>query len=410
MSTLCKKCQVVQFNDADLNGTVETLPSGQSYFAPHLEGEEHHHCVYLDYDLKDVLPDLPVLPQSAENGCSLCFLIKTEIARFLTSFVESERKYSDFFIHKLCYVMGPHTLGEPPFRTHLQALCIYFRLLNEASGEEDLSWQLQLAVQADPHDPCAQWLSIPRQPVQEDILSEAGMRRLNELMEMALQIPLATVTKDRRLPTRLIDVGFRGLGKENDEPRLVITADYPPLQNPDEDQRYVALSYCWGPSEKAARQLMTKTSTLKDRLSQIPFSTLPKTHQDALQICTLLGVRYIWIDSLCIVQDDKSDWEREADQMGVVYARAYLTICAGQGNSCLDGFLTRAYPSNSAEIHFTSSLKPAVSGRFSLFAPSRECPKVLPLVLGEEFDSFFLGLTLYDPYRDDQDCSWNGRV
>ncbi|KAF5516073.1 hypothetical protein CGCS363_v000347 [Colletotrichum siamense] len=110
MSTLCKKCQVVQFNDADLNGTVETLPSGQSYFAPHLEGEELHHHIYLDYDLKDVLPDLPALSQSAENGCSLCFLIKTEIARFLTSFVESERKYSDFFIHKLCYVMGPHTL------------------------------------------------------------------------------------------------------------------------------------------------------------------------------------------------------------------------------------------------------------------------------------------------------------
>ncbi|KAF4873097.1 hypothetical protein CGCSCA1_v007953 [Colletotrichum siamense] len=233
MSTLCKKCQVVQFNDADLNGTVESLPSGQSYFAPHLEGEELHHHVYLDYDLKD---------------------------------------------------------------------------------------------------------------------------------------------------------------------------------NPDEDQRYVALSYCWGPSEKAARQLMTNTSTLKDRLRQISFSTLPKTHQDALQICTLLGVRYIWIDSLCIVQDDKSDWEREAGQMGAVYARAYLTICAGQGNSCLDGFLTRACPSNSAEIHFTSSLKPAVSGRFSLFAPSTECPEVLPLVLGKEFDSFDLGLTLYDPYGDDQNCSWNGRV
>lgn len=235
------------------------------------------------------------------------------------------------------------------------------------------------------------------------------MRRLNELMEIALQIPLATVTKDRRLPTRLIDVGFRGLGKENEEPRLVITADYPPLQNPDEDQRYVALSYCWGPSEKAARQLMTKTTTLKDRLRQIPFSTLPKTHQDALQICTLLGVRYIWIDSLCIVQDDKSDWEREADQMGVVYARAYLTICAGRGNSCLDGFLTRAYPSNSAEIHFTSSLEPAVSGRFSLFAPSRECPEVLPLILGEEFNPLYLSLTMYDSYGDDQNCSWNGR-
>ncbi|KAK2769649.1 HET domain-containing protein [Colletotrichum kahawae] len=235
------------------------------------------------------------------------------------------------------------------------------------------------------------------------------MRRLNELMEIALQIPLAPVTKNRRLPTRLIDVGFRGPGKEHDEPRLVITANYPPLQDADEDQRYIALSYCWGPSEKAARQLMTKTLTLQDRLRQIPFSTLPKTHQDALQICTLLGVRYIWIDSLCIVQDDKSDWEREADQMGVVYARAYLTICAGQGNSSLDGFLMRTCPSNSAKIPFTSSLKPAVSGCFSLFAPSRECPEVLTLIPGKEFDPFDLGLTMYDPYAYDKNCSWSER-
>ncbi|KAK2769650.1 hypothetical protein CKAH01_15108 [Colletotrichum kahawae] len=97
MSKLCKRCQVVQFNDADLNGTVETSPSGESYFAPHLEGEDLHHCIFLDYDLKDVLPDLPALSQSAENGCSLCFLIKAEITRLLTAFAESERKYSDFF-------------------------------------------------------------------------------------------------------------------------------------------------------------------------------------------------------------------------------------------------------------------------------------------------------------------------
>lgn len=71
MSTLCKKCQVVQFNDADLNGTVETLPSGQSYFAPHLEGEELHHRVYLDYDLKDVLPDLPVVKKICLGSSNL---------------------------------------------------------------------------------------------------------------------------------------------------------------------------------------------------------------------------------------------------------------------------------------------------------------------------------------------------
>ncbi|KAF5527216.1 hypothetical protein CGCA056_v000341 [Colletotrichum aenigma] len=408
MSLLCNKCRVIQFNDADYDGTVNVWTNGESYFAPKDDGDITQ-CLFLDYDLKDVVPDLPVLSQSAENGCALCLLIKTEVTKFLQGV---ELEHADFFIHKLCYAMQKHVVDEPPYRPRLHALFVFFRILNRTSGEEDVSWTLRLEIQAEPTDPCAQWLSIPRQPIQENILSKAGMQRLNELMETISEIPsLPPAIDDQDLPTRLIDTGLRGPGIENEEPRLVVTADYPPLQNIDGDQRYVALSYCWGPPEKAKLQLTTQTSTLDDRLRQIPFSTFPKTHQDAIRLCVFLGVRYVWIDSLCIVQDDKSDWEREAQQMGSVYANAFLTVCAAQGDSCLDGFLTRRYPSNSVEVSFASTLNPSVSGCYSIFASPREYATVLPLIIGEEFNKHldFSLLGIYDPYSYDKECNWNER-
>ena len=60
----------------------------------------------------------------------------------------------------------------------------------------------------------------------------------------------------------------------------------------------------------------------------IPWESLPKTFKDACTVCTYLGVSYIWIDSLCIVQDDPVEWEEESAVMGQIYEEALLTIAA----------------------------------------------------------------------------------
>lgn len=101
--------------------------------------------------------------------------------------------------------------------------------------------------------------------------------------------------------------------------------------------RYLALSHCWGKSPK----LRTLTSNLSAFCTEIPYDRLPLNFQEAIKVARGLRISYLWIDSLCIVQDDVEDWEREAGRMGQVFSNAYCTIAATSAASSDEGFLTR---------------------------------------------------------------------
>lgn len=122
-----------------------------------------------------------------------------------------------------------------------------------------------------------------------------------------------------RLPTRVLQVGSQANGPI----RIVEQPLDPKLSRLG---RYTALSHCWGPVEK--HSLTTTTDNLDEHRQGIPFDHLSRTFQDAVTITREIGVEYLWIDSLCILQNDRSDWEQEAPRMGAVYEEAYLTICA----------------------------------------------------------------------------------
>jgi hypothetical protein len=79
-------------------------------------------------------------------------------------------------------------------------------------------------------------------------------------------------------------------------------------------------------------------------------SHLPKTLQDAIRLTQELGIRYIWIDSICIIQDDKEDWEHESANMLSVYANASLTIAASNGNDSHKGLFTEIPSRNYVQI------------------------------------------------------------
>ena len=89
--------------------------------------------------------------------------------------------------------------------------------------------------------------------------------------------------------------------------------------------RYICLSHCWGQSRPLC---LTKRSTIQDNLQRIPWESLPKTFQHAIEVTRKLGIRFLWIDSICIIQDDKRDWEEESSKMASIYQNSYLTICA----------------------------------------------------------------------------------
>ncbi|KAF4632319.1 hypothetical protein G7Y89_g5799 [Cudoniella acicularis] len=145
------------------------------------------------------------------------------------------------------------------------------------------------------------------------------------------------------LPTRLVDVGT----DNNSRVKLIHTRC-------GELQNYVALSYCWG----TAQTLATTRENLATYKDEIPFERLPKTIKDAITITRDLGIQFLWVDVLCIVQDslDGEDWQRESAKMGDIYGNAYVTIAAENSESCNDGFLhernqARAAPLQEIPLH-----------------------------------------------------------
>lgn len=87
---------------------------------------------------------------------------------------------------------------------------------------------------------------------------------------------------------------------------------------------YLALSHCWG-GEIDSRLLK---SNILQKMESIDINDLPKNFQHAVSITKQLGYEYLWIDSLCIIQDDESDWEQESAKMGLVYSNAICVISA----------------------------------------------------------------------------------
>lgn len=97
--------------------------------------------------------------------------------------------------------------------------------------------------------------------------------------------------------------------------------------------RYVSLSHCWG----NVRQMVLLKSNLATYTTSIPIDQLPKTFCDAITTCVDLKIRFLWIDSLCIIQDDKDDWEAEAPRMAEIYTNAYVNLAATASRSDASG-------------------------------------------------------------------------
>ncbi|CAO2647630.1 Nn.00g085520.m01.CDS01 [Neocucurbitaria sp. VM-36] len=145
------------------------------------------------------------------------------------------------------------------------------------------------------------------------------------------------------LPSRLLDLSAlperKDLLKFQGDPRSVFAGKSCKLveNGLTSTGQYVALSYCWG---KSLAYTTTTTNLVAHKQEQgIKYDNLPKTLQDALFLVRYLGLQYLWADCVCIVQDDKADWEHEAARMADVYSNAYLTIAATRASHCGEGFL-----------------------------------------------------------------------
>lgn len=140
------------------------------------------------------------------------------------------------------------------------------------------------------------------------------------------------------LPTRILDLGEKDHeGGFPQSPMLLATKG-------DMQGEYACLSHCWGPPE--AKPLDSTTETVhKYQTDGVPWSELPKTFQEAILFTRKLGIRYLWIDSLCIIQDDADDWFREAGRMATTYENATLTMAAATSSSSQEGLYRTSMPS-----------------------------------------------------------------
>lgn len=167
---------------------------------------------------------------------------------------------------------------------------------------------------------CSQEYDLPRTTSSEESLLWAAeqLRRCGETHEKCAS------QSNPVLPRRVLDIGQNA----GDVVRLYETKR--------ESGRYACLSYCWGREPF----LRTTATNFAAHQEQVPWDQLPPTHQETITVVRLLGIRYLWIDSLCIIQDDRGDWRREARDMTSIYKQAYLIISASKSFGPKDGLFS----------------------------------------------------------------------
>jgi hypothetical protein len=162
------------------------------------------------------------------------------------------------------------------------------------------------------------------------------------------------------LPSRVIDVG-------TETPYLYVSDHH--------HAPYMTLSHCWG----GKQPLTTTTATLKERCMGISMASFPELYRDAVIITRKLGIQYLWIDSLCILQDCKDDWSREAAKMGDIYRLSYLTLYALSSPDCGHGMLGQRHGLASAEMPSLNNANSLEKTRAHVFRTAPLCQRAWAL-------------------------------
>lgn len=171
------------------------------------------------------------------------------------------------------------------------------------------------------------WANMCRSwDVVEDSSTQAAFDRAAQWLSYCMKYDKSCKPPNQDfVPRRLLNVGHRN------------QTSVPFLFEPAEPLACACLSYCWG--ENVGDVLKTTTSNLTQHYKEIPLNSMPKSIQDAVRVCRGLDITYLWVDSLCIVQDDHDAWLQDASMMNLIYLNSHITIAALEPNSCKTGFL-----------------------------------------------------------------------
>jgi hypothetical protein len=180
--------------------------------------------------------------------------------------------------------------------------------------------------------------SVAQLSVRED-RHRSGWEKLNlaqnwldDSVKQAGELSRSRLHSKSRLPKRVLDLGK--------EPWCAPEKDFIRLRCSTflNHSQYVTLSHRWG----SLTPFTTTKKSLRSRRDKIMFKSLPKTFRDAIIVTRALKIRYLWIDALCIVQDDSEDWQEQSAAMGGIYSNALFTIAAHAAMDTDDGFLEKS--------------------------------------------------------------------
>ncbi|KAI1177682.1 heterokaryon incompatibility protein-domain-containing protein, partial [Nemania sp. FL0916] len=353
---LYHNCSLLIIDDKALGGHTEFIGPRKRKFLRFDQNYSWQHF-HSEYKFEDLYPSLPSLATSALAGCICCAQIRDAILAaeppegavgviLMASYLWSFQARDEYFPK------------WPPDRG-LAAMLLQVNFMSGMAGQQPLSRPLILFSIDSSSAPCIMWLRLETSP-EHDALSPGNIAWIKEfLLDFEKEdVALGIERDDRFLPTRLIDLGDDSNGRLA---RLVLATD---LRNTDGRLNYAALSYCWGPPAAAANQYQTTRETLEQRQARIDIAQTTPVIKDAADVCRAVGVRYLWVDAVCIIQNDKRDWEQEASRMCNVYRNATLTICSLSSSSCTQGFLSKR--SHGINIPFRSRISPDIVGHYTL--------------------------------------------
>jgi hypothetical protein len=164
---------------------------------------------------------------------------------------------------------------------------------------------------------------------------ELGLKWLGTCQNFHTQCEAIDETRQQGyFPSRLLDVGTPECGTV----RLIRTDVEPPVKG----SRYATLSHCWGQHVPFIRLTADSMASL---MTLIPPESLPRSFKDAMITCWRLRIRFLWIDSLCILQSgpgSEEDWQYHVREMHVIYANCVLDIVIAHASNPDEGaFVTR---------------------------------------------------------------------
>ncbi|OQV11377.1 hypothetical protein CLAIMM_15219, partial [Cladophialophora immunda] len=280
---------------------------------------------------------LPRLKKSAWDGCHLCMLLwaaaPPQVHAFWNEILRDDRP-----AHWLpCFFTINRAVFSPPQRQCSRKLLVEYKyqigLTNPHEHPKPIKrhFRLLLREEAEPLTQKARITSTTR--------SEESWNTFKTWMWTCISThrqcsPRSLEIRQRQLPKRLLEVG------ESNTVRLRTVESIGDAYAIE----YLALSHCWG---IGPRVILTSASAAT-LFAGVEIDTLCRTFQDAIMVTKRFwdefAVRYLWIDSLCIIQDSAEDWRRESANMGEIYQNAFCTLAATAAADGNRGFFSDRDP------------------------------------------------------------------